>query len=109
MSVVLLICAGLDVLLFAGLTVLIQNQSKTEEESSLLETYWDALDGFFNSQRDRFNGLCVLHYLALHAVVPLLGLGVFLRTDANFLIVIGSFVWSMQLLQRLYPGSPEFE
>ncbi|MBE7437064.1 MAG: hypothetical protein HS115_01320 [Spirochaetales bacterium] len=48
--------------------------------------------------------LCLLHLATLHSVVPLLGLGIFYRTDLNFLPVVLGLLLSMQIHQRLYPA-----
>ncbi len=52
--------------------------------------------------------ICV-HYIALHLLVPLLGFGLFLRTDGNFIVVILTVFWSVQLVQRLFPGNDDEE
>lgn len=53
--------------------------------------------------------LALLHYVALHLLTPLLGFGLFLHSDANFLTAIVAIIVSIQLVQRLYPGSSEDE
>jgi hypothetical protein len=47
--------------------------------------------------------------MSLHLLVPLVGLAFFLRSDVNFLVVIIAMVVSMQLYQRVYPGSSRRE
>ncbi|MCE9599791.1 MAG: hypothetical protein K8S54_17665, partial [Spirochaetia bacterium] len=68
-----------------------------------------AIRGLFEGQPQRLSVLAALHYGTLHLIPLFTGLAFYLKTDANFLVVIGSIVWSMQLFQRLFPGEEASE
>ena len=108
MSVPLLIGAAVDLLILLVLTVLVRNGfrnslSSIEEKSAGFWFYYRSGVHQFLRGETRFLPT-FLHYVALHLVVPLWGLALFWRTDINFLAIIAGLLWSLQLLQRLYPG-----
>lgn len=64
---------------------------------------------FFSGKFHKNGMFFVFHYMLLHLIIPLSGFGLFLRSDLNFLVFIGSVYWSMQLVQKLYPAVKEYE
>lgn len=79
------------------------------QEKDRLHFFQDSIRNMGKGSENPAGVYCLLLYLALHVVVPLIGLGLFLKNDWNFLVVIVSIIWSMQLLQRVYPGPPPEE
>ena len=69
--------------------------------------YRGSLRAFLSGSLDRVSIAAFINYVGLHLVVPLLGLGLFLRSDGNFLVVLVSIVWSLQLVQRLQGLGPD--
>lgn len=51
--------------------------------------------------------LCLAFYLCLHLLFPLWGFAFFLRSDGNFLVIIGSVFISLQLHHRLFSSIEE--
>ncbi|MCB1325541.1 MAG: hypothetical protein H7A21_15445 [Spirochaetales bacterium] len=72
-----------------------------------LAAYRGSLRSFLSGSPDRVSIAAFVNYVGLHLVVPLLGLGLFLRSDGNFLVVLVSIVWSLQLVQRLQGMGPD--
>lgn len=83
--------------------------SVEEKSAGIIFFYRNAIRGLFEGQPQRLSVLAALHYATLHLIPLFTGLSFYLKTDANFLIVIGSIVWSMQLFQRLFPGEDSTE
>ncbi len=115
MSSPLLIIASLNLALLAGLSLQIRSRYRSsltsveEKSAGILFFYRNLLFSVFRGNL-AFPGIqCLLHYFSLHLLVPLLGLGVFLRTDANFLVVVLAMIASMQLYQRVFPGPRRVE
>jgi len=79
---------------------------KTDTQTSyhsILSEYREMVDSFFK-EKDARSVEAFSHYVITHLLIPFCGFAFFLRTDANFLVVIVAIVWSLQLLQRIYPG-----
>jgi hypothetical protein len=110
MSIPLIVAATLVLVILVGLSVLIRRRyqdslTSVAEKSAGLPFYYRSLvSSVFGADAGLAQWTALAHYVALHMVVPLLGLGFFLRTDGNFLVVIVSLLWSLQLVQRLFPG-----
>lgn len=83
--------------------------SVQEKSAGILFFYRNAIRGLFEGKPERLSVLAASHYVTLHLIPLFTGLTFYLKTDANFLIVIGSIVWSMQLFQRLFPGEESQE
>lgn len=115
MSVPLLMISFLLLLAVPFLSVRIGNLYRLQltagrlKEEGRLQFFQHSIRNKGKGSEDRAGLFCLSLYLILHAVVPFIGLGLFLRTDWNFLVVIVSVIWSMQLLQRVYPGPPPEE
>lgn len=115
MSIPFLLVALIILLLVVGLSFYLDRRyrislTSVEEKSAGWRFYYRGLiSGLFNGDLGRDQILAALHYVASHLLTPIAGLGLALRTDGNFLVVIFSVLISMQLVQRLYPGSPEYE
>ena len=111
MSLPLLICALADtvIILVLAYQIRVRYQSaltSVEEKSAgKLFFYRNSIQTLFRGQSTPEGVYCLLQYAALHLLVPLFGFGLYLRTDGNFLVVIASLFWSMQLFQRLFPGT----
>lgn len=75
-----------------------------EKSAGILFFYHSRVHEVVRGQFAKLSVECFLHYLSLHAVVPLIGFGFFLRTDANFIVLILSVIFSAQLIQKVYPG-----
>ena len=98
----LILIVALSVYLERGFRVSLT--SVEEKSAGLLFYYRSLLNGVLGPDTGLANWLAALHYVALHLLIPVLGLGLFLRTDGNFFVLIVALIWSIQLLQRLYPG-----
>ena len=115
MSIPILLAALALLILVAGLSFYLERRYRTsltsvEEKSAGWCFYYRGLiSGLFSGDVGRDSLLALLHYVACHLLTPVAGLGIALRTDGNFLVVILSVLISMQLVQRLYPGAPEYE
>lgn len=117
MSFPLLITGAVLILLFAGLTLFLQKYLRAYaphgdahlEASSPIELYRDLLGSLFRAQFTLPVVFAWVHYTLIHLLVPVVGLGLFLRTDGNFLVVFVGFVISFQLIQRVYPGPGDGE
>ncbi len=103
MSLPLLVAALLDLLYLILLPFFLQKDEARASDEGGLASYRGCISSLWE-RGGRRGVLCFLHYLGLHLFVPLLGLGFFLRSDINFLVVILSMVLSLQILQRVYPG-----
>lgn len=115
MSLSLLIAALIDVTVAVFLATRIRTRYRSsltsvqEKSAGALFYYRNIIRAFFRGDMSLPVLEGVLHYMSLHLLVPLVGLGLFLRTDVNFLVVIIAMVVSMQLYQRVYPGSSRRE
>ncbi len=116
MSAPLILVAAVLLILVVGLSFYLERRFRVsltsiEEKSAGLLFYYRSLVGnVFTRDAGRENWLALVHYVALHLLIPIGGLGFWLRTDGNFLVVIVSLLWTIQLVQRLYPGPvPEEE
>lgn len=78
--------------------------SVDEKSAGVLHFYRRRLDLLLDGDRSQIVIFCWVHYVSLHLLPLFAGLAFYLRTDANFLVVILSIVWTMQLLQRIFPG-----
>ncbi|MCB1171931.1 MAG: hypothetical protein KDK39_00125 [Leptospiraceae bacterium] len=78
--------------------------SITEKESGPIYSYRKAIFSLLNGQADPFGWFSLIHLVVLHLIVPLMGIGLLLHTDWNFLAVIAGIAWSYQIAMRLYPG-----
>ena len=111
MSIPLLALGIVNLLITVGVGVAIRRRyslaltSVDEKRAGLLHYYRIALSGLVHKTSAPDGGLCALHYLSVHLLVPLLGLGLYLRTDANFLVVILAGFVSLKLVQKVYPGT----
>lgn len=108
----LLFLGGLDLIVVLALGLWIQHRYKlaltsvAEKRAGLLHYYRGRLVALVDERRlTTEGGLTALHYMALHLAIPLVGLGLYLRTDANFLFVLLGGFFSMKLVQRVYPGT----
>ena len=111
MSIPLLALGIVNLTVTVGLGLIIRKRYRlalttvTEKRAGPLHYYRIALSGVGQKSSGRDGLLCAVHYGSLHALVPLLGLGLYLRSDANFLVVIlGGFV-SLKLVQKVFPGT----
>ena len=115
MSISLLTAALIDVALVAFLTTRIRTRYRSsltsveEKSAGALFYYRNVLFSFFQGNMSSPVLESVVHYMSLHLLVPLVGLGFFLRSDGNFLVVICAMIASMQLYQRVFPGSSRRE
>ena len=111
MSIPLIIVAASLLALICALSLYIKHRFETsltsveEKSAGLLFYYRSLLSSIFTTDAGLLNWLALVHYVALHLLIPVGGLGFWLRTDGNFLIVILSLFLSVQLAQRLYPGT----
>jgi hypothetical protein len=107
MSITLLILSIIVILVMAILTLQIRSARKRENSSlPFLDFYSENLHLFFTGKIVVQGVICFVHYLILHLVVPLVGLGLLLRTDLNFLVIFAAIFTSMQIVQRVYPAVP---
>ncbi len=110
MSYAFLTASIIDGVALAILYILVRSryeQALTSVEEKSAGRLYHFRNSISRLLRGKFNpdGLyCFLLYVCLHLIVPFLGLGLFLKTDANFLVVVVSLFWSAQLIQRLFPG-----
>lgn len=110
MSIPLIVVAAFLLVLVGGLSFHLDRRfrvsltSVEEKSAGFLFYYRSLLGSVFSADAGREHWLALIHYVALHILIPVGGLGFWLRTDGNFLVVIFSLLWSIQLLQRLYPG-----
>jgi hypothetical protein len=108
-----LIISGFVILALGYLTYQIRNRyrwsltSVQEKSAGLIHFYRSSIVGLFRERSfDRTSVECLLHYVLLHTIVPLLFFGFFLRSDINFLGVVAGIVTSLQLMKHIYPGEP---
>lgn len=110
-----LVAGVLDLLVVVGLYWMIRLQyqdsltSVEEKSAGPLHYYRARLAGFFSGNFGKANILVLFHYIGMHLLVPVLGLGLFLGTDWNFVALVLGLVASYQLLHRVYPGALEEE
>ncbi len=83
--------------------------SVEEKSAGIIHFYRARLRVLLSGAPDRMSILCGLHYLTVHLIPLVAGLSFYLKTDANFLVVILSIVWNMQLFQRVFPGDSDAE
>ena len=83
--------------------------SVEEKHAGMLFYYRYYLSALFRGQPTREGIACLILYIALHLFVPLAGFGLFLKSDANFLVMLASLLWSYELVQRVFPGSSNSE
>ena len=76
-------------------------------KEGILNGYRERLKAFFQEGDFTGNMEAGFHYILVHLLVPVIGFSFFLRSDGNFLVFIASAVWSIQLIQRLFPGMHE--
>jgi hypothetical protein len=72
--------------------------------TEFLSLYRADIAGFLQGIERVRTGESFFHYILLHLIVPFAGFAFLLRSDLNFLVVILSILWSLQLSQRIYPG-----
>lgn len=93
------------------LSIQIKNRFETSIDSidlksaGILAFYRQNIRLALSGMRSGVPLLCLLHLGALHSVVPVLGLGIFYRTDLNFLPVVVGLLLTMQIHQRIYPAA----
>lgn len=105
MSIPLFFISIIVILLLVFLTFQIRSIHRKENSSTpLLDFYSEQLHLFFTGKIVIKGGICFVHYVLLHLVVPLVGLGFLLRTDLNFLAIFAAIFTSMQIVQRVYPA-----
>jgi len=111
MSQNLLIYSGVCAVLLVALSVRIYSWMRFygKPHSEWISAYRAELTLFFSGKFQKNGMIFVFHYMLLHLIIPLSGFGLFLRSDLNFLVFIGSVYWSMQLVQKLYPAIKENE
>lgn len=78
-----------------------------EKHAGWIGYYRASMGRLFHGQGGLDEWMVLLHYVTLHLSTPLLGFGLFLRSDANFLVAIATIIVSIQIVQRIYPGSEE--
>lgn len=78
--------------------------SVKEKSAGLLHFYRRMLESLLDGDRSRLAVYCWVHYVSLHLFPLFCGLAFYLRSDANFLVVILTILWNMQLMQRIFPG-----
>ncbi len=83
--------------------------SVDEKSAGIVHFYKGLLRKLVSGQADRLSVFAGIHYTLVHLLPLFCGLSFYLKTDANFLVVILSIVWSMQLFQRLFPGDTDAE
>lgn len=111
MSVPLLVLGLADLAVVVALGVWVRGRYRlalttvAEKREGLLFFYRAELAALLSSGPSREVLLSWIHYLSLHLLVPLLGLGFYLRSDANFLVVILGGFLSLKLVQRVFPGT----
>ena len=115
MSPILLVLGIVNALAVAVLSFRIRNKyvhslTSVDEKSAGIIYFYRATIGRIFARPVAIDAAeCALHYILLHTLWPLLGLGLFLKTDGNFLVIILSLIWTMQLIQRVYPGESSDE
>lgn len=78
--------------------------SVKEKSAGLLHFYQRSLESMLDGDKSKLPVFCWIHYVSLHLLPLLAGLAFYLRSDANFLVVILTILWNMQLMQRVFPG-----
>jgi len=78
--------------------------SVKEKSEGFLFFYRSRIDDFFRGTFNFENSIVSAHYLSVNLFPLFFGLSFFLRSDYNFLVVVISLIWTMQLYQRVYPG-----
>ncbi len=115
LSLTLIIAGILDIIVLVVLSWTIRKRytasltSVEEKSAGILFFYRSAIMRTISSGFAPDSLESLGHYIAVHLFLPILGLGIFLKTDANFLIVVLSLIWSMQLFQRAVPGPSDKE
>lgn len=110
MSVPLLIAAFLNLSVMFGMSLQIRTRYRSsltsveEKSAGMLYFYRNALFALFRGNLSPAGLQALAHYLSLHLLVPLLGLGFLLRSDGNFVVIVLAMFASMQLYQRVFPG-----
>ncbi len=105
--------AALDVIVVIGFAVWLKRTfdsslpSVEEKNRGMISFYRDHIGRALRLDINQTSVFSFLHYVALHLFIPFVGLGLFLHSDANFLVIIGAVLASMQLFQRVYPARPE--
>jgi len=112
-SVPLLVCSIAIAAVCIGLAWFVRQNyvrsltSVAEKSAGLIHFYRAALRELLEGKANALAVVSGIHYITLHLLPLFFGLSLYLRTDANFLVVIVSIIWSMQLFQRLFPGEEE--
>lgn len=79
--------------------------SVQEKSAGIIQFYRNRIAGIFRgADLGRISVECLIHYVLLHLIVPLIFFGFFLRTDVNFLGVVLGIISSVQLLKQVFPG-----
>ncbi|MDH5657356.1 MAG: hypothetical protein OEZ34_15700 [Spirochaetia bacterium] len=104
MSFFFITAAGINLAAFIILFVRIFFDFKSSGENSYLLYHRSRVRSIFDESTKSASYENLMCLISLHLFVPFTGFAFFLKSDANFLVLIVSVLWSIQLFQRLYPG-----
>ena len=104
LTIWILALANLAIFLTLTLTMRKRLVNRASESQTLLGIYRNCLNRFFEGDFALSGWICFFHMVSTHLLLPLLGMALLLRTDANFLVVVVSVVVSMQIYQRVFPA-----
>lgn len=68
----------------------------------LYRSYKDAVCGIKDKPFSKRSLLSFVFFVSLNLIIPLWGFGIFLHSDANFMVVICSIIFSYQLYQIVF-------
>lgn len=112
-----IICSFIILLLFYRLYELVLPLSclreEEKEQSASFSSKYKRLKIFWQAYRHelsqagkkpflKLSFLCLAFYACLHLLFPFWGFAFFLRSDANFLVIIGTVFISLQLHHKLF-------
>ncbi len=105
MSAILIVLSFANLLLLLLLSLRIRSYYRSvDRDVNIIEYYGDTIQRIWQGKIGMEEMICFVHYIVMHLVVPLIGLGFTLRTDINFLAILAAIFASMQIIQRIYPG-----
>ena len=81
---------------------IVQTDFATNKFRFLLQSYCENLRNSLTRSFSFTSIITIIHYLCMHLFIPSWGFGFLLYTDGNFMVVILSILFSLQLHQIIF-------
>lgn len=83
--------------------------SVSEKSEGPIYFYQNSIRNLFAMDFSKINIVSFIHLVTMHLAVPLLGLGLLLYSDWNFIALVLGIIWSYQITNRFFPGYQQEE